>query len=168
MSIAVNVTSPEALANRRYASRRPLRLGSVLADSGVDIVIHDISATGLLIEASRELPQGETIVIDLPERGATSATVAWQSGNFFGCQFELGIPAAAVSAALLRSPGLNDAPESKPGPDVSTLQTLAADAAEDAAAPIDDRYSLRTRGLVIVGLTGLSWAVVIWVASLVL
>ena len=167
MSIAALVTPPSAPVNRRYSSRRSLRLGSVLSDSGIEIVIHDISATGMLIETSQELPAGETLIIDLPERGETPATVSWNSGQYFGCQFELSIPAATVSAALLRSSPLETIAPIGSEPDLSMLNSLVADSVEEDAPVKNDRYSLRTRGLVLVGLCGVSWALVGWVISLI-
>jgi hypothetical protein len=102
MSTAVQLTSPRTNENRRTALRRSLRLKAVLADCDVEIVIHDISATGMLIQTAHELAPGETLTLDLPERGSTAATVAWNSGSYYGCEFELSLPAAAVSAAVLR------------------------------------------------------------------
>jgi hypothetical protein len=148
--------------NRRYASRRALRLGATLSDRGVEVLIHDLSPTGLLIETGQSLTKGETLFVDLPERGPTAASVAWSSGRFYGCAFELSIPAAAVSAALLRSPALKPGAES--GLDITQLQALAAEV--EAAPAIDDRYSLRTRGLVLVSLLAVSWGAIGWVASL--
>jgi hypothetical protein len=139
----------------------------VLSDSGAEIIIHDISPTGLLIETSQKFSSGDTLIVDLPERGATSATVAWTSGRYFGCQFELSIPVATVSAALLRSPVVDAIPTPNSGPDVAMLQSLVAEATEEDAEWQDDRYSLRTRFLVLVGLTGLSWALVGWLATFV-
>lgn len=164
MSIAALVTPPSDAENRRYSARRSLRLDSVLSETGVEIVIHDISATGMLIETSQELATGETLIIDLPERGETPATVAWNSGRYFGCQFELSLPAATVSAALLRSSPLETFAPSGSGPGHSVLTSLTAEA---DGAVADDRYSLRTRGLVIVGLCGLSWALLGWAISLI-
>jgi hypothetical protein len=168
MSTAAHSTPTHLAEDRRYSSRRSLRLGSVLSNSGVEIIIHDISLTGMLIETSKELATGETLIIDLPGRGETSATVAWNSGQYFGCQFELSIPVAAVSAALLRSAPVDALTPSGNGPDVSMLNSLVAEAIEDEASTKDDRYSLRTRGLTLVGLCGLSWALVGSVASLIL
>lgn len=146
--------------NRRYSTRRSLRLASVLSDSGVEIVVHDISATGMLIETSQELSTGETLIIDLPERGETPATVAWNSGQYFGCEFELSIPSATLSAALLRSSPLETNAPVGMGPDLDTLKSLVSEAVEEDAPVEEDWYSLRTRGLVIVGLCGLGWALV--------
>ena len=167
MSTVALVTQPSEAENRRYSVRRPLRLGSVLSDSGVEIVIHDISATGMLIGTSQNLSTGETLIIDLPERGETPATVAWNSGQYFGCQFELSIPAATVSAALLRGSPLETIAPTGSGPDVSVLKGLLTEALNEDASVKDDRFSLRTRALVIVGLCGLSWTFVGGVISLI-
>lgn len=163
MSTAVHAISPQESDNRRYTSRRALRLKSTVSDSGIELVIHDLSPTGLLIETSQELCSGETLFVDLPERGPTAASVVWSSGKFHGCAFEQSIPSAAVSAALLRSPA--NVP-SETGLDISRLRELAADI--EAADPIDDRYSLRTRGVVFGGLLMISWGAIGWALAALL
>ena len=162
MSIAVQLAPPQEAENRRYASRRALRLGSVLSDSGIEVVIHDLSPTGLLIETPQELCGGETLFVDLPERGPTAASVVWSSGRYHGCAFESSIPAATVSAALLRSPVGAAAGSADSALDITRLQSLAASIAD---APEDDRYSLRTRGLVLGSLIALTWGAIGWVVS---
>ena len=164
MSTAVQTALPLESDNRRYASRRALRLGATLTDRGVEVLIHDLSPTGLLIETGQPLTKGETLFVDLPERGPTAASVAWSSGRFYGCAFELSIPAAAVSAALLRSPALKPAGES--GLDITQLQALAAEV--EVSAPEDDRYSLRTRGVVLASMLVVSWGAIGWAVSLFL
>ncbi|UUR07715.1 PilZ domain-containing protein [Sphingomonas glaciei] len=166
MSIAVQAASPLDAANRRYTSRRALRLGAVLSDSGIEVVIHDLSPTGLLIETTQALCSGETLFVDLPERGPTAASVVWSSGNFHGCAFELSIPAAVISAALLKSPVAAPPENADAGLDIGRLQTLTTELV--AVDPIDERYSLRTRGLVLGGLLALSWGSIGWAISALL
>lgn len=166
MPIAHQSALPLGNENRRYASRRALRLGARLADSGVEVLIHDLSPTGLLIETAQPLASGETLFVDLPERGPTAASVAWSSGHFYGCAFELSIPAAVISAALLRSPGAVQATAPDGQLDVARLHALAAEV--ETAPEADDRYSLRTRGLVLVSLLALSWGAIGWVAAAIL
>jgi len=163
MSTAIQTALPLDTDNRRYATRRALRLGATLSDSGVEVTIHDLSPTGLLLETDQPLTQGETLFVDLPERGPTAANVAWHSGRFYGCAFELSIPAAAVSAALLRSPAVRPAAGADEGFDIARLQTLAA--AVEAQPEVDDRYSLRTRGLVLVALLTISWGAIGWAVA---
>ena len=163
MSTAVHAISPLESENRRYASRRALRLKSAVSDSGIEVVIHDLSPTGLLLETRQDLISGETLFVDLPDRGPTAASVVWSSGNFHGCAFEQSIPSAAVSAALLRSPAGTPAGGADTGLDIHRLRELAADI--EAADPVDDRYSLRTRGVVFGGLLVASWGAIGWAVS---
>lgn len=158
MSTAVQALSPLESENRRYTSRRTLRLKSAVSDSGIEVLIHDLSLTGMLVETQQDLGSGETIFVDLPERGPTSASVVWSSGHFHGCVFEQSIAAATVSAALLRSPAEIPNESADKGFDITRLQALAA--AIEAEDVIDDRYSLRTRGLVLGGLLLAAWAVI--------
>jgi hypothetical protein len=160
MSTAAYAISPVEIENRRYTSRRALRLRSAVSDSGIEVVIHDLSLTGILIETRQTLFSGETLFVDLPERGPTAASVVWSSGRFHGCAFEQSIPTAAVSAALLQSPAGTLAEDPDSGFDINRLRALAADI--EAAEPVDDRYSLRTRGMVLGGLLVSSWAAIGW------
>ena len=86
--------------------RRKLRLaahGALSSGASAEILIHDISATGLLVESALPLSGGERISIVLPEAGETWAEVIWASGKLFGCRFEAPISVAALSAAQLRA-----------------------------------------------------------------
>jgi hypothetical protein len=97
----------EGAERQRKLARKRLRLSvpsGFRSQLSEDVVVHDISVDGLLLEARSELPVGETITVELPEAPAASAKVVWNSGNFHGCQFVEPISAAAVSASLLRSP----------------------------------------------------------------
>jgi hypothetical protein len=136
--------------NRRTAARRTLSLGSVLATTGAEVIIHDLSISGLLIETSGELSMGENLLVEVPERGPTAATVMWTSGRFFGCAFDKRLPVAAVSAALLRNP-------------IIPRQELTPEAAAPAPVAdiaIDDRYSPRARILIMTGLALGAWVLV--------
>jgi transcriptional regulator with XRE-family HTH domain len=108
MVIAGHFEESPKSAGRPRDPRRRLRLEArgVTASGGkADVLVHNVSATGLLLESQVALAVGETIEIDLPHAGATPASVVWTSENLFGCQFAAPISAAALSAAQLRSPG---------------------------------------------------------------
>jgi transcriptional regulator with XRE-family HTH domain len=67
------------------------------------VLVHNISATGLLLESEMPLGAGEKLEVVLPHVGACTASVVWDSGRLFGCRFEHPISPAALSAAQLRS-----------------------------------------------------------------
>lgn len=98
--------------------RRELRLeasGATTSGEVTTVLIHNISATGLLLEARAGLTVGEQIGLDLPHAGETTVKVVWASGALFGCEFAEPLSPAALSAAQLRSTGnpdikLGDAP----------------------------------------------------------
>ena len=92
MAIPAQLERRLELGNRRYSPRRSLRLGTVIEGTVEHATIHDLSVTGLLLETSGDLLCGERLLVDIPERGPTSATVIWTSGNFFGCEFEVSSP----------------------------------------------------------------------------
>jgi PilZ domain len=139
--------------NRRSAPRRQLSLGAVLPDTGDEAVILDLSTTGMLIETRADLATFEQLHLELPEVGPTVATVMWNSGQYFGCEFHVSIPQAVISAALLQSP--------------FTLTSLAVEDEEaDEAEVQDDRYPLGVRLRVILGLTVALWALILWAVGL--
>lgn len=89
----------------RRAPRRTLRFlasGSLASGEATNVIVHNVSATGLLLESRLALAEGETIVIDMPQAGPVPARVIWQSGALTGCRFDAPVSAAALSAAQLR------------------------------------------------------------------
>ena len=154
MSVLAQLEPRAPQGNRRYAPRRALRLGSFIHGSGADAVVHDLSVTGLLLEASADLVTGERLIVELPEYGPALATVVWTSSRFFGCEFQEPIPAAAISAALLRTPQIGSSSaieETAPGSSVE--HSIDADMASG-------KFSLRVRLIIVVGLGLLAWALI--------
>ena len=87
--------------DRRRYLRRALKLGT--GTGGEQVTIHDLSLTGALLETSVPMLVGAIFEIELPQAGGVEATIVWNSGEFYGCQFELPITPAVLSAALLQS-----------------------------------------------------------------
>lgn len=96
---------PEEVTDRRGTVRRRLRLVARAAHARIadEVLILDLSTTGLMIETTCALSVGEMIEVELPEAGTVTARVIWQREAYFGCEFVTRAPVAAVSAALLRS-----------------------------------------------------------------
>ena len=107
MSVRAQLEPSDWSSNRRTAARRTLRLkahGTATSEAAAEVIIHDLSLTGLLIETSADLAAEERLEVDLPEAGLTEAKVVWSSGHFFGCKFNKPITTAALGSAILRSP----------------------------------------------------------------
>lgn len=141
---------------QRSSSRLKLSLDANLAGSGDEVVIHDLSATGLLIETRANLRKNARIEVELPEVGATVATVVWRGGDFFGCEFARPIPKAALSAAVLRNPF--------EAPAVTQPSEISFDENEDAGEFIDDRAPFAVRMRVILGSAILLWSLILCAA----
>jgi transcriptional regulator with XRE-family HTH domain len=95
-----------AFAEKRTAARTTLRLatsGTRARRGTAEVLIHDISAGGMLIESAEAFEPDEEIAVDLPQYGVHEAVVVWSSGRFYGCRFAEPLPAPAISAALLKS-----------------------------------------------------------------
>lgn len=106
--------------DRRRSVRRSLKLGGASEQA---VTIHDLSLTGALLETSVGMLVGQSFEVELPEAGKVNATIVWNSGEYYGCQFDLPIAPSSLSAAVLRSPA---APT--PGPDpVAELLELSSE-----------------------------------------
>jgi hypothetical protein len=107
MSLRAQLDTEPDKGERRASTRRKLRLeaeGATASSSQTQVVIHDLSEEGLLVESPIPLVTGELLEVVIPEAGSAQAEVTWDGGRFYGCKFKEPISTAAVSAALLRSP----------------------------------------------------------------
>lgn len=106
MRMFAHVMNADANVNRRRTARRALILDAV-AHSGEneasEIVIHNLSQSGLLIESQADFAVGEIFYLHLPEIGATPAQVRRKDDNRYGCEFLAPVAKLVISAALLKS-----------------------------------------------------------------
>jgi hypothetical protein len=166
---------------RRVAPRRRLKLdaaGSTQSAAEVDVVVHDLSVTGLLIEAAVDLQTGDRLGVEIPGAGAAEAVVVWRSGNYFGCEFSQRIPKVALSAAALRSaPEPQPLAPPRPRPTPPWQQAPRQD--EAGAAPSSENsdvrenhpanpLSPRRKLAILLGLSLGSWALIAVITWLVL
>jgi transcriptional regulator with XRE-family HTH domain len=139
MAKNTKIDTAERATNRRSSTRRALQLealGGSTDNTASNVLIHNLSATGLLLESDVPLAAGDSLQIDMPHAGLTSAEVIWTSGNLYGCRFDQAISTAAISAAQLLSPV--EVRVAKPG-------TLSGDAQEAFGARL--RRLRKDRGL---------------------
>ncbi len=133
MAMTVYLNNSPRSAGKGRASRRQLRLplhGSKATGAEIEALVHNISATGMLVESTAPLEIGEVIEVNLPHSGKTATKVIWTSGGLAGCQFEMPISPATLSAAQLRS---------VVGPDAHAL--------EDQPAPVSESFGVRLQRL---------------------
>ena len=91
------------LADRRRSIRRALKLGVAAGEAGEPVTIHDLSLSGALLETSVPMLVGASFEVELPHVGSVEASVVWNSGEYYGCQFVLPITPAVLSAAMLQA-----------------------------------------------------------------
>ncbi len=106
MAVSAFLDDIASTTGQRRSPRRTLRLDSMLRGAGSPaspILIHNISADGLLIECDLPLERDESIDVALPHAGACLARVVWASGRLFGCRFAEPVSQATLSATTLRS-----------------------------------------------------------------
>ncbi len=150
MTMLARIEANDIDADRRHGSRRLLKLavpGSVPDRAGVDVLIHDLSHSGLLIETSAELAVGARLKVELPEAGTTDAAVMWGNGRYFGCRFDSPIAPRVLSAAQLMSAAREPA----------VAHAVAAGTAEESI----ERLPPAARAKVLVALAFGAWAVVL-------
>jgi len=124
---------------RRGAARREVTLrgrGAGAAGTATEVLIHNLSESGVLLESATKLAVGEKIVIDLPDLERISAKVVWASDELFGCAFDRPVPHAAVSAAQLRS-----------APDKRSAARPATQAANDPYSEAGEPFGARLKRL---------------------
>ena len=126
---------------RRRAGRRALKLGAVAGEEPV--TIRDISLTGMLLETSTPMLVGSGFEVELPHAGKVAVAVVWNSGEYYGCEFEYPISPAAVSAARLQSEPSGEEGATAPQGALDELRALNEDV-ERISARLDraiDRLS---------------------------
>lgn len=94
--------SDERRGDARWRIR--LEVTGSLENEQANVVIHDISSAGMLIETSCELTVGQSIAVTLPQAETVAAQIVWRSAPLFGCRFDHPLPQASLSAVRLRSP----------------------------------------------------------------
>lgn len=110
--------------DRRRTARRALKLG--IGGSEQAVTVHDLSLTGALLETSVPMLVGQTFEVDLPQAGKMDATIIWNSGEYYGCQFDLPISPSVLSAALLKAAPERPTNGDKPDP-LAELRELSTE-----------------------------------------
>lgn len=107
MPIHATLEAQENAVRQRGAARMRLRIeapGTLTGGKGATVVIHNLSATGMLIENVSGLKIGQQLLVALPEAPDVTATIVWRSDALAGCLFDQPLSRAALSAAQLQSP----------------------------------------------------------------
>ena len=110
--------------NVRTAERRATGAPSTMRADGctpVDVVVLDISRSGVRIMTDAVLEIGQEITIGLAGAGVTRAFVTWARDGEYGCAFERPIPAEDEARAFSHAPvkrlGIASSPPSDNGED---------------------------------------------------
>ncbi len=132
MAVVAHFEETEQKSERRRSVRRALRLGAGAA--GESVTIRDISLTGMLLETMKPMLVGASFEVEIPHAGAVSALVVWNSGEYYGCEFDRPISPAAISAARLQGEPLkaSETPPAASDP-LAELRALNAEVEEIAA-----------------------------------
>ena len=161
MAMLARFEIPAGRVDRRSSNRRILRLqasGRTGSDDGIAVHVHDLSLTGLLIETAADVSVGDRLEVELPEGGSRVASVVWNSGQHFGCEFLNPISKATVSAALLKNPVRVDA--------IAPFRTSNEQYPEELLEGQEDKLPLRARFWTILALALGAWAVLLSILAL--
>jgi len=154
--------------DRRSSPRRTLFLGSTLETTGEAVTIHDLSSTGMLIETAADLAPFDGLAVNLPEIGIMPAIIVWNSGRFFGCEFNERLSQATISAGLLRSRPANSAELVAPALPIprrmipTAVEAPASQLVGLEITPDAEKAPLGMRLRVIFGSAIVLWVVFIW------
>jgi len=132
MPIHAIVEQPPKSDSRRGAERWRIRLElpDTLDETSANVVIHDISTAGMLIETKSRLKIGQSVMVSLPDADKVVAHVVWQNESLFGCRFDQPLPQGVVSAVRLRSPSRNEVKPIADRPEASAAEGSAEGLAE--------------------------------------
>ena len=127
--------------DRRRSVRRALLLGA--GAGGEPVTILDLSLTGALLETSVPMLVGQAFEVELPQAGSVPAVIVWNSGEYYGCQFDLPITPAVLSAALLQA--TPNAPPAAVNPDPLAELKELNDEVEQLAWKMENALKRLTR-----------------------
>jgi hypothetical protein len=143
------------VVERRAVERFVAGLDSTMREAErheFDVVIEDLSATGLSMSAIAGLTCDDQITLDIPGVGARSATVVRAASGKFGCTFAQPLSDADLSRVLNpRSATVIAFPR----------REMAVDVLEDPEPHVIP-YARWQRGLLLLGLGVTCWGLVIW------
>jgi len=108
MSLKAHLEEFAARGQRSQPRRALLLETSGLLPGGLEanVRIHNLSASGLLLETGLDLAEGDSLAIELPESGPVEAEVVWQSDRLFGCAFNEPLPRSVLAAAQFGRMGM--------------------------------------------------------------
>ena len=155
MAVAARIERP-GTSDRRASGRRKLHLGSKSSHAADEVLIHDISTTGMLLATSVSFEPFEEIELELPRAGLIKARIVRTTSGLYGCQFLEPISKAAVSAALLRSPA---SPEEQ-------TQEAPVESTSRAAMPHEKDLSFGIKMRLILAISLALWMLIFVVAWL--
>lgn len=154
METSSRTTQAKADRRKLIAARSALTLAGKLAASegetsnGLDAIIRNISATGVLLETGAKISVGEQVWIGLGAAGRQLASVRWADASLVGCEFAPALSKARLSAALLQG----EAPTSRAAPsDTAPSDTAASDpkwvSSERKQAGLAIAWARKSRGI---------------------
>ncbi len=98
------------LDEQRRADRVSVRLVTHDAVGDYPLTLINLSTSGMMLSSPRALRVGDTVQVDLPTIGSTSAEVMWHDADEYGCRFFAPIPVSVVDDAARRTRSMQTRP----------------------------------------------------------
>jgi hypothetical protein len=150
------VWSDEERGADRY--RLLIEASADVAEAGTQAVsIHDLSATGFLLESDASLPVGAEISLDIPGAGTGAGDVVWTSGRFAGGQFRKPLASEVLAGARSASRVIWPDFARRTAADRTDEAAIAAIAGAAAGTAPDQRLPIGQRAAFIVGASCVLW-----------
>ncbi|GMN01887.1 helix-turn-helix domain-containing protein [Erythrobacter sp. MTPC3] len=102
MVLKAHLNPSPSVSDERGNPRREMQLQTSAAQAGAaeaNVTVHNLSATGMLLETDIALDQGEMISVKLPEAGRVTAKIVWANERLYGCEFRKQLDESAIAAA---------------------------------------------------------------------
>lgn len=93
-------TDDDRLATR---TRVLVQATSTEQQAGLDLTVHDVSATGLLLVSGSVLPSGSLIAVDLLGVGTKEVRIVWSGDKYQGAEFLRPLSPSALKAVCSHS-----------------------------------------------------------------
>lgn len=154
--------------DRRNNPRGQLCLDVILRTAGgediIEAEITNLSATGFLADFPEGVEAPSLLDVELPHAGSRTAQIVWRGGSMAGCSFTRPLAKSEISAVHLKS----EPRQMQPKPAEVAAHVDWADPIWDTSSEAEpsEKWSLRSRVLVICGVAVLPWLSIAGAAAL--
>lgn len=116
------------ITDRRLSVRRRAvnltTLVTLATGQDLSVRVLNVAATGLMFESAATHEVGQTLTVELPGDISRKLRIRWNSGPFYGCQFDHPIPRWIIESPLLIGMGNDAAPSEAIAPSAISAEGM--------------------------------------------